>query len=175
VVNFSQKPNAVEPGSGGQNISFATSIDMINWEWQKDNWFEIDTVNYHYPGRWDCIAALPVLGTPQPGPLYGFWTGSPKGAAAPWGFGRTDDGLHWEALPAPQLQPPLGGEIGGVESVTFGGSTRYYAMVGNDRVMYVYSAANITGPYIAQTVNHNLLSGHCYFARSVMPSNRHLF
>jgi hypothetical protein len=44
-------------------------------------------------------------------------------------------------------------------------------MVGNDMKMFVYSAANITGPYVAQTLDHNLLSEHCYFSRSVLSNN----
>ena len=69
VVNFSQCPNKGDPGAGGQNISvislvvrvgftltvllvvrpasqFATSTDMIHWEWLKEDWFEIDTTHY---------------------------------------------------------------------------------------------------------------------------------
>ena len=152
VVNYSQCPNKGKPGAGGQNISFATSTDMIHWDWLQDDWFSIDTNHYKDPGRWDCIAALPVPGAPQPGPVYGFWTGSPQGAAGPWGFGRSEDGIKWSALPPPQLQPPTGGEIGGVQAMTFGSpaQTRFFAMIGHGGMMIVYSAEKVEGPYVAQ-------------------------
>lgn len=167
-MNFSQCPKKGAVGAGGQNISFATSTDMIHWTWLEHDWFGIDTEHYNFPGRWDCIATLPVPGAPQPGPVYGFWTGSPKGPAAPWGFGRSEDGLNWKALPPPQLEPPIGGEIGGVEAVSFGSpaQTKYYAMVGHG-AMVVYSASEVAGPYKAQVKNYNLLSGTCYFSRFV--------
>ena len=146
----SQCPNKGKPGAGGQNISFATSTDMIHWTWLQDDWFSIDTTHYRDPGRWDCIAALPVPGAPQPGPVYGFWTGSPQGAAGPWGFGRSEDGIKWSALPPPQLQPPTGGEIGGVQAMTFGSpaQTRFFAMIGHGP-MIVYSAEKVEGPYVS--------------------------
>ena len=48
-------------------------------------------------------AALPVPGAPQPGPVYGFWTGSPQGAAGPWGGGQRSLGRY------PGGQTSLGG------------------------------------------------------------------
>ena len=35
------------------------------------------------------------------------------------GFGRTDDGVTWEALPSPLMDPPLDSETGAVEFFRF--------------------------------------------------------
>ena len=127
VVNYSQCPDPGAVGHGGQNISFAVSTDLLHWDWLKDDWFSIDPEFYSFPGRWDCIAVVPDMAgsstrahtdfdsnmgtlkvpntftSPEP-PYYGFWTGSPSGEVAPWGFGHTDDGVTWAALKPPQVR-----------------------------------------------------------------------
>jgi hypothetical protein len=63
----------------------------------------------------------------------------------------------------------IGGEIGGVQAFSFGSPsrTRFYAMIGASGKMVAYAADDVTGPYIAQQSNYQLLGGHSYFARFI--------
>ena len=53
IVNFSEEPL----NQNYQNISFATSKDLIHWnsEINTIGWFNINTSYYKDPGRWDTI------------------------------------------------------------------------------------------------------------------------
>jgi len=92
------------------------------------------------------------------------WTASPTNGT--FGMGITQDGLHWEALPSPQMLPaPIGAELGAVEYIRYANGTggAYYAMLGYGwpRTMLTYSASNPLGPFARATKNVNLLNGSC--------------
>ena len=180
--------------AGYQNISFAESYDLINWRRPAPldtTYFSSDTRYYHdylpCGSRWDCIYTIPV---PQAGrnlsardgyPRYGYWTASPVGCGCSgfckqsMGFGITEDGWDWKALPSPQMVPPTvhWSEVGAVEYIPFTGKAggAYYAMLGgnhNEKAdMITYQAASPTGPFEAATKNYVLLPqvGSCYFSR----------
>jgi len=147
---------------------------LIHWK-PLDTFFDIDETHYKLPGRWDCIYTIPAPSVRQdaPGsaegyPRYGFWTASPKSGMM--GFGITHDGINWQALPSPQMLPPLKGEVGAVEFIRYGpGLTKsgYYAILGTSGHMVTYNASSIDGPYHAAAKNFVVLPGahSCYFAR----------
>ena len=87
-----------------QCIFFAWSVDLIHWtKYGDDPMFRVNERFYRKPGRWDCIFAIPAAG----GGYYGYWTANPLDHVG-FGFGRSDDGIHWEALHPPVLD--WGGE-----------------------------------------------------------------
>lgn len=208
LVNWSEAPgkdggpnNGSSP-AGYQNISFAESYDLIHWSRSAPldtTYFSADPRYYNgYLGcgsRWDCIYSIPV---PQQGrnlsardgyPRYGYWTASPLHCGCSgfcnqsMGFGITEDGWNWQALPSPLMDPPTvhWSEVGAVEYVPFSttdgkqagaaGAGAYYAMLGgnhNEQAdMITYSAASPKGPFKAATKNYVLLPQvkSCYFSR----------
>ena len=182
LINYSQ-----DPGGGIQNISFAESYDLIHWTKTADlnaTYFDIDTRYYKSPGRWDCIYTIPVPGNGEESardgyPRYGFWTASPNNGGF-MGFGLTHDGIHWEALPSPQMIPPVGGEVGAVELISYGNATyknaSFYAILGIGGGMTTYVAQAAAGPYHIASKNFRVLpSAHsCYFARFFRGVNEEL-
>eukprot|EP00041_Stephanoeca_diplocostata_P018011 m.373713 g.373713 ORF g.373713 m.373713 type:complete len:644 (-) comp20889_c0_seq1:95-2026(-) len=166
VINYSECPG------GYQNITFAESYDLIHWSRPapfNTTFFNIDTQFYKNPGRWDCIYSTPVTPTAASSrdgyPRYGFWTASPLNGTM--GFGITHNGWNWEALPSPEMIPPVGAEVGAVEYITYGPQHTkgaWFAMLGHGD-MSVYTAAEATGPYTLQPENPSILSGSCYFSR----------
>ena len=151
IVNWSQAPgkdgqpnNGSDPWrtAGYQNISFAESYDLIHWSRPAPlatTYFSADTRYYNdflpCGSRWDCIYSIPV---PQEGrslsardgyPRYGYWTASPLHCGCSgfcnqsMGFGRTEDGFNWEALPSPLMDPPTvhWSEVGAVEYIEYTG------------------------------------------------------
>lgn len=128
--------------------------------------------------RWDSIHAVPKNrdGLAEPGRagagFWGFWTATPKGRPG-FGFGESDDGLHWRSLPPPEidwspLQTPTDVELAAVEPI----AGRWYALVGSikNRGMLVLQADSPAGPYRLQPVNPNCLSSpslklSTYYAR----------
>lgn len=106
-------------------IRFVESADLIEWR-HLDIEFRPDPRWYKEDYRWDCIKSLPRPG----GGYYGYWTAAPKDGRVSFGFGETDDGVHWRALPPPVLD--WGGrasqeevEVGGVEKI----GDQYYALL----------------------------------------------
>ena len=95
------------------------------------------------------------------------------------GFGVTDDGWNWRALPSPSMSPPVvhWSEVGAVEYVPFTGASggAYYALLGGSPTqkpdMITYSAAHPTGPFHAAAKNFVVLpqAGSACVAMS-MPS-----
>jgi hypothetical protein len=175
VINYSQCPSKGSVGSGGQNITFAESFDLINWRQKSDNgfvqsYFDIDTRYYEDPGRWDCIFSIPLPnatggnGLRDGYPRYGFWTASPK--VGTMGFGITRNGWDWEALPSPEMHPVIKAEVGAVEYFpgSHGSKGKWFAILGHGG-MVTYSADSPEGPYYAATKNYAVLTGNCYFAR----------
>ena len=146
-----------------QQIGFGESRDLVHWK-RLDVTFHQDTSWYEKDGRWDCIYTIP---RPEGG-YYGYWTATPKGSAG-FGFGESDDGLHWKALPPPEIEwgenpVPEAIELGAVEKI----GDRYYAIIGSwqlDGGMISFSADKPEGPFRASEINFSLLRGDCYFAR----------
>ena len=57
------------------------------------------------------------------GGLYGYWTATPKPeTGGRFGFGQSTDGVHWEALPPPEVHGVDGGEVGAITKI----GDRYY-------------------------------------------------
>ena len=116
-------------------------------------------------GRWDCIAVIRRPG----GGYFGYWTATPQPSAALCGnttscgagFGESDDGLHWRALPTPGPPVTSGSrELGGVAQL--GG--RVFMVFNGGQLFEAPSAA---GPFVASASNHDFLGqqGNVWFAR----------
>ncbi|MCY2990667.1 MAG: hypothetical protein NTY19_22730 [Planctomycetota bacterium] len=155
IVNFSEQPKGE-----AQHIYFAESRDLLKWD-RLPIEFRQDARWYEEKGRWDCIypVARPAGG------FYGYWTATPKGRVG-FGFGESEDGVNWTALPAPELDwktnvAPKSCEIGAVEKI----GDKYYAMVGVYPDMLTFVAKQPQGPFVAAPKNFRLLVGNCYFAR----------
>jgi hypothetical protein len=113
---------------------------------------------YKRTGRWDCIWTMP---RPEGG-LYGYWTASPQEqTGGRFGFGKTEDGLTWQALPPPRVEGAQAGEVGAVARL--GG--RLVMLYGQQGMMVALLAERPEGPFVAADSNFSLLSGHTYFAR----------
>ena len=171
IVNFSTEPI----GESYQNISFAVSSDLIHWKSQINNigWFDINTTYYKYPGRWDTIYLFKGINNKQ---LFGAWTATPYNPKNEtkyiWGYGQTQDGLHWTALPSPEIiwngvtPPNTNGELGAIERfIMNNGSILYFSMVGMNGKMYGFYANKPDGPYYPNYKNFEILSGDCYYSR----------
>mmetsp|Transcript_35342 Transcript_35342/g.92425 ORF Transcript_35342/g.92425 Transcript_35342/m.92425 type:complete len:644 (+) Transcript_35342:71-2002(+) len=173
VINYSRHPNG-----GYQQIMFAESFDLINWTRPApfdDIIFNITAPWYKNPGRWDCIYSTPQspwLGSPRDSyPRYGWWTATAPSPSADMGYGKTDDGYTWTALPSPAMNPPISSEVGAVEYITYANGTKaaWFAMLGHGG-MVVYSSPTADGPYTIQPKNAYVLTGSCYFARFFRPA-----
>ena len=194
VVNWSQDR------AGTENISFAVSRDLIHWT-GVDEVYSPDPRYYKTHAsngvRWDCIYSIPASTTAslRDGyPRLGYWTATTLGCGPyglcnqTMGFGKTHDGLTWEALPSPVMQPPTvhWTEVGAVEYVPGPKSTnssngRYFALLGGNPAnqaaeMIVYSAAQPGGPFIGARKNKVILPAakSCYFARFFRGPNMEL-
>lgn len=155
ICNFSEQPRGE-----AQHIYFAESRDLLKWD-RLPVEFRQDPRWYEEKGRWDCIYTVPRPG----GGFFGYWTATPKGRVG-FGFGESQDGVNWTALPAPGLDwrtnaAPKSCEIGAVEKI--GG--RYYAMVGHPSKMFMFVGDKPEGPFLASEKNFEVLKGDCYFAR----------
>ena len=159
LINYSEW-RSDEQGRPVQNILFAHSQDLVHWEKFGDGeMFKIDPEFYEPHGRWDCINTYPKDG----GGYWGSWTATPRGGDIHHGIGMgySDDGLHWKALPPPEVAPEVH-EAGDFHK--FGNT--YYAMFGRKGSMAVYTSSAPTGPYGEQPKNPQVLSRpHTYFAR----------
>ena len=72
----------------------------------------------HVHDRALMLPRLPSACTPTYSyPRFGWWTAT--AIKGDMGFGRTDDGVTWEALPSPLMDPPLDSETGAVEFFRF--------------------------------------------------------
>ncbi|MBN2151420.1 MAG: hypothetical protein JW839_08245 [Candidatus Lokiarchaeota archaeon] len=171
IINYSEWHGP--EGTGQQYILFAESTDLVHWKklahrfGPDERWYN---ANNGGNSRWDTINPLPRPG----GGLYGFWTATPKSHPAGIGFGESDDGVHWRALPAPEIDwgsnpIPSSIEIGGVEQ--FRG--KYYNMIGamfpnSIGGMFLLEATDPAGPYVAAARNYHLLTsrhGWTYYSR----------
>jgi hypothetical protein len=121
---------------------------------QDERWYERN-------GRWDCIWTIP---TPDGGGLYGYWTATPKKeTGGRFGFGQSTDGVHWQALPPPEVHGVGGGEVGAIAKI----GERYYMMFGHYPTMRTLIADQPEGPFHAAAKNLVLLDKHTYFSRFV--------
>ena len=82
-----------------QTIFFAESKDLIHWTRLGNEYEFVQDERWHgKDGRWDCIWTMARPG----GGLLGYWTANTL-AGGEFGFGESLDGLHWDALPPPQV------------------------------------------------------------------------
>jgi hypothetical protein len=166
IMNYSQQYNCF--GDNCQSIFFATTNDFITWtpvapdsERKGGIVFKYNATNYQLNGRWDCIAVIPKAN----GGYYGYWTATPvesdalcgKNKSCGAGFGQSDDGLIWEALPTPG--PAVPGEVAGVAQI-------------NGRIFmtfdagHLYEAGSPSGPFVpSQNYEFLLSDGGSYFPR----------
>ena len=145
-----------------QTIFFAESEDLLNWTRLGDEYEFVQDERWYEPkGRWDCIWTIPK---PGGGGLYGYWTATPKKeTGGRFGFGQSTDGVHWEALPPPEVHGVGGGEVGAITKI----GDRYYMMFGHYPTMRTLIAERPEGPFHAAAKNLTLLDKHTYFSRFV--------
>jgi hypothetical protein len=172
LMNFSEWKGA------GQTIFFAESEDLLSWrrldrstEFLPDGrWYKTSGGN---DGRWDCISTIPRPG----GGRYGFWTANPHHVVG-FGFGESDDGLSWRALPPPRID---WGRVPAMTSIESGAVAeihgRFFTMLGSPGQylshicgMFTCVADKPEGPYTPAATNYALLTSsgnrcHTYFAR----------
>ena len=172
MMNFSEwRGNA-------QTIFFAESSDLLHWrrlgnehEFRPDGrWYRTGGGN---DGRWDCICTIDRPG----GGRYGYWTANPINFTG-FGFGETDDGVTWRALPPPVIEWGAVAPMSVIESgavAEIGG--RYYTMLGSYAAynscssgMFTFVADKPAGPFRPMSANYLLLTSppgrmHTYFAR----------
>jgi hypothetical protein len=164
---------------GQQTIFAMESTDLIHWtflgkqhEFVPDpRWYRANQGNR---SRWDGINAVPRPG----GGYYAFLTANPKDFHPGFGFGESEDGIDWRALPPPRFnwdnRAPMNNiEVGGVEKF----NDKYYMMVGTWGLekyeghggMLTFSSKNLEGPYQPEKGNFHLLTStehlHSYFSR----------
>jgi hypothetical protein len=177
-----------------QAIHFATSRDLVTWQRLGPEaafpidarWYEATPRRWGWlfaprsmllmmlamatgaARRWDSIHAVPRPG----GGFWGFWTATVRGRPG-FGFGQSDDGLRWEALPPPSidwgpLAAPRDLELGAVEPV----EGRWLALVGSlrHRGMLALVADRPEGPYRLAPHNAHVLASsslrlNTYYAR----------
>ena len=145
-----------------QNIYFAESTDLRNWTRLKGKEYQFvqDERWYEKNGRWDCIWTIAKPG----GGLYGYWTASPLSKDSKFGFGESQDGLHWKALEPPKVSgvERRHAEVGAVEKI----GDKYYMLMGNySPYMVTLVADQPEGPFRNAKKNFNVLTGHTYFCR----------
>ena len=131
IMNFSELRGAMD-GTGKQSIFFAESRDLIHWERLGSEYaFSKDERFYGPKSRWDNI--WPIA-RPEGG-YYGYWVASPKSSEIGIGFGESDDGVTWRALPPILLEGlppwPAGSFSPEVASAYFW-KGKYYVFLGLD-------------------------------------------
>lgn len=154
ILNFSEKRGDC------QTIHFAASDDLEHWtRLGPEHAFRPDP-RWYEPHVWDCIWSLPAGDTG----LWGYWNGRPKpGVGGQFGFGRSRDGIAWEALPPPPFDGIPEGEVGAIERI----GDRFYMLYGKDWMMHTLVAERPEGPFRRAARNPVALSGNTYFARFV--------
>ena len=94
--------------------------------------------------------------------LYGYWTATPRHeTGGRFGFGQSNDGVHWQALKPPRVEGAGEGEVGAVEQI----AGRYYMMFGTGGKMITLVADGPQGPFRTAARNRVLLAGQTYFSR----------
>lgn len=139
------------------------SDDLIHWQrLDARHDFLRDTRWYEPGGRWVGISVIPH---PEGG-YYGYWSAVAKaGTQGLFGFGRSKNGLDWEALPPPATEGlALGGvrELGGASII---GGKVYLLYCAGQGEMTAFIGDKPEGPFRIQEKNARLLFGHTHFAR----------
>jgi hypothetical protein len=165
-----------------QNLFFAWSTDLLHWtKYGEEYIFKIDEQYYeksieHPRGIWENPRWDTIFPVPRPtGGYYGYWTATPKGRLG-FGFGESQDGIHWKALPPPEIKwegdpSMIFIEVGAVQQI----GKHYFAMLadyaGNHCGVYAFTADQPGGPFRPCRRNFNLIRNqskmHAYFARFV--------
>lgn len=156
-----------------QSILFAVSKDLIHWEKYGDkNIFLPDSTYYKefqsQGERWDCIFPLQQ----EDGGYYGYWTAAPKEFVGV-GFGRSQNGIDWEALPPPHMELGMFSESREVEAgAACVNDGKVYLMTGSyghEKGVGFYVADRPEGPFAPMMKNFALFSNHshmhAYFSR----------
>ena len=163
-----------------QNILFAWSDDLLHWiKFGDDHLFRIDErfyekVNEDVGGPWEWPRWDGMCAVPRPeGGYYGYWTATPRGFLG-FGFGESEDGVHWRALEPPEIDwgdaPRMRFiEVGGVHELQ--GS--YFAMLADyasdNCGVYGFVSDTPGGPFRPCARNFGLLRNqskmHAYFCR----------
>jgi hypothetical protein len=178
LCNFSEW--RMDGDTNVQTIFFVWSDDLLHWyKFAESDAFRIDERFYqriepgaHEPWqdpRWDCISAVPR----KEGGYYGYWTATPKDFLG-FGFGVSEDGLHWQALEPPHIEwgeaPRMYFiEVGGVQEI----EGRYHAMLADyasvNCGIFNFVADAPSGPFRPSAKNFALLRNqskmHAYFTR----------
>lgn len=166
-------------GTQNQHMRFAQSTDLVNWRLVDDVRFHQDARWYMPDQRWDTINILPDFGNGATGALkgyYGFWTATVDATKSDghFGFGYSEDGLHWRGLEPlkiehrtpPEKKPKY--EIAGVTKI----GKWYYIIYDQGHVVM---SESIIGPYRPTPRNSLLTGGMTYFPRlSVNHPSDHL-
>ena len=190
VVHWSHFPQGGQDFAHRARIYFAESTDLIRWTYAKDDvgntslplHFDIKPgPGYYTFDRWDTIYPIQKAEHDLSAGYWGYWTAHPtpyqdKTLCQGFGFGESDDGLHWTALPAPRLDfsrtfsgtplPPNAWkhgptEVGGVERLPNG---LYYAMVDHagggsgSYGMSILISESPSGPFRPSAKNYDIHS-----------------
>ena len=171
ILNYSESRDGV------QNIFFAKSKDLINWQKLGDEYrFSPDPKWYDdtKDGRWDCIWTIPK----REGGYFGYLS------ARPWkcplgdsvGMVESSDGINWKAIPPPEFDwgdwPENSlGEVGAIEKI----GDYYYLLLNHieyntsDNIqenklstrlgMHVFISDSPRGPFRPQKKAYRLLTG----------------
>lgn len=177
IMNFSEWLGPFNYGTqeGQQVIRLAISDDLIHWRRLGEEfdfgpdarWYRKDEGER---SRWDCIYSFE-----EKGRRYGYWTANPREFHPGFGFGISDDGLHWQAKEPPKIEwigtsAMSNMEAGAVERIT----GEYFMMAGTwDHHEGKFGVVTFTsqkpqGPFRPAQSNFFLLaspSKAAYFAR----------
>ena len=156
ISNYSE----CKTGTVNQSIQFLVSKDLENWikvdekfRFREDPRWYVDK-----DGRWDCLDVVKR----DSGGYYGYWTATPNREIVPGamvGFGKSENGLEWEALKPPVVNIDRKAvEVGGVHKL----NGKYYLLLSEGIVCVADSPF---GPFETQKVNTNMFGGKMYFPR----------
>lgn len=157
ISNYSE----CNEGTVNQSIQFLVSKDLENWV-KADERFRFREDPRWYmdkDGRWDCIDVVKR----DSGGYYGYWTATPNREIVPGalvGFGKSENGLEWEALKPPvvNFNRERRVEVGGVHKL----KDKYYLLLSEGIVCVADSPF---GPFNPQKINTNMFGGTMYFPR----------
>lgn len=157
ISNYSE----CKTGTVNQSIQFLVSKDLGNWVKVNEKFrFREDPRWYlDKDGRWDCIDVVKR----DSGGYYGYWTATPNREIVPGamvGFGKSENGLEWEALKPPvvNFDRKQRVEVGGIHKL----EDKYYLLLSEGIVCVADSPF---GPFEPQKVNTNMFGGKMYFPR----------
>lgn len=156
-----------------QTIFFAHSADLLHWEKYGDSAAFVPTPLWYREyleegARWDCIFPLQK----PDGTYWGYWTAGPKRGPGV-GFGESQDGIAWKALPPPQIHlGPFAQEKEVEAGAVCYHDGKYYLLVGcysHPDGVGVFVADFPEGPFYPMEKNFALFSNrshiHGYFPR----------